>query len=180
MTGMAGEAANIDPGRPGVPQFGRKIYHIGLKRYQPERVMSKPSSSVREVWVERKFGNSRCLMRSKSLESSLEQALTKYLQKMCKAHFAAIVCDYDGTLCSPDERFGIPSADIISECIRLLQSGMVIGIATGRGKSARESLRRCFPQDLWPRIIIGYYNGGDISRLDEGSPNSSKPSEAEI
>jgi hydroxymethylpyrimidine pyrophosphatase-like HAD family hydrolase/fructoselysine-6-P-deglycase FrlB-like protein len=180
MTGVAGEVANIDPGRPGVPQFGRKIYHIGLKRYQPERVMSKPSSSVREIWLERKFGNSRCLMRSKSLGSSLEQALTRYLQKIRKAHFAAIVCDYDGTLCSPDERFGVPSADIISECIRLSQAGMIIGIATGRGKSARESLRRCFPQDLWPHIIIGYYNGGDISRLDEEAFNPGKPIEEEI
>jgi len=180
MTGMAGEAANIDPGRPGVPQFGRKIYHIGLKKYQPERVMSKPYSSVREVWLERKFGDFRCLMRTKSLESSLEKALTKYLQKIRKAHFAAIVCDYDGTLCSPDERFDVPSAEIISECIRLLQAGMAIGIATGRGKSVRESLRRCFPQYLWPRTIIGYYNGADISRLDEEAPDSSKPIEAEI
>lgn len=180
MTGIAGEAANIDPGHPGVPQFGRKIYHIGLKKYQPERVVLKPYSSIREVWLERKFGDLRCLMQTKSLKGSLEKALTEYLQKIRKAHFAAIVCDYDGTLCSPDERFDVPSAEIISECVRLLRTGMAIGIATGRGKSVRESLRRCFPQDLWPRIIIGYYNGAEISRLNEEAPNPSKPIKAEI
>lgn len=180
MTGIAGEAANIDPGHPGVPQFGRKIYHIGLKKYQPERIMLKPYASVREVWLERKFGDLRCLMQTKSLEGSLEKALTEYLQKIRKAHFAAIVCDYDGTLCSPDERFDVPSAEIIAECIRLLRTGMAIGIATGRGKSVRESLRRCFPKDLWPRIIIGYYNGADISRLSEEAPNPGKPIKTEI
>lgn len=180
MTGIAGEAISTDPGRPGVPEFGRKIYHLGLKRYQPERMILSYSSLVREIWLERKFGNSGCFMRSKSLESSLEQALTKYLQQICEAHFAAIVCDYDGTLCSPAERFDAPSADIIAECIRLLRAGIVMGIATGRGRSAREILRRCFPQDLWCRIIIGYYNGGSISRLDEEGPNSREPIEADI
>jgi len=31
LADLAGEAAGIDPGRPGVPEFGRKLYHLGPK-----------------------------------------------------------------------------------------------------------------------------------------------------
>src|SRR3546814_11190275 len=28
LTGQAGEILGVDPGRPGVPDFGRRIYHV--------------------------------------------------------------------------------------------------------------------------------------------------------
>lgn len=174
ITGIAGEAINTDPGRPGVPQFGRKIYHIGLKSYRPDRTTSTPRLSQYEVWLERKFGALRRLSRYGAMRSSLEHALTSYLRRISKTRFAAIVCDYDGTLCSAAERFDVPSRDIVAECIRLLRSGIILGIATGRGKSVRESLRKCFPQDLWSRVIVGYYNGGDIAHLDQEGPDPNR------
>jgi len=180
ITRIAGEAINIDPGRPGVPLFGRKIYHIGLRSYRPGRAMSTAHSSQHKVWRERKFDTVQPLSRYELLGNSFQHALTSYLHKISRALFAALVCDYDGTLCTSAERFGVPSEDVVAECARLLRSGIVLGIATGRGKSVREALRDRLPQELWSRVIVGYYNGGDIARLDEEAPNCNRPIDAEI
>jgi hydroxymethylpyrimidine pyrophosphatase-like HAD family hydrolase/fructoselysine-6-P-deglycase FrlB-like protein len=180
ITGIAGDTISIDPGRPGVPQFGRKIYHIGLRSYRSDKPKSSPRSSLHKIWFERKFGMLQRLPECGTLRNSLEHALTTYLRRISRTHFAAIVCDYDGTLCSSIERFDIPSKDVVAECVHLLRSGITLGIATGRGKSVRENLRNCFPQDLWSRVIVGYYNGGDIARLDEEAPNPDRSIETEI
>lgn len=180
ITRIAGATVNIDPGRPSVPQFGRRIYHIGLRGYQPNKAMSASRSSQHKVWLERKFGAMERLFEGKLPRNSLEHALTSYLRKISRTRFAAIVCDYDGTLCSPAERFNVPSREIVAECIRLLRCGIILGIATGRGKSVRASLRGCFPQELWCTVVVGYYNGGDIARLDEEAPDSNRPMDTEI
>ncbi len=180
ITKIAGDAVNIDPGRPIVPQFGRRIYHIGLRSYQPDKTTSASRPSQHKVWLERKFGAMERLFEGKLPADSLEHALTSYLRKISRTRFAAIVCDYDGTLCGPAERFNVPSREIVTECIRLLRCGIVLGIATGRGKSVRSSLRECFPQELWCTVVLGYYNGGHIARLDEEAPDSNRPMDTEI
>ena len=40
ITGWAGVSRGIDPGRPGVPKFGRKLYHLRLPR--PQRAVGLP------------------------------------------------------------------------------------------------------------------------------------------
>jgi hypothetical protein len=53
----------------------------------------------------------------------------------------------------------------------LLQGGLSIGIATGRGKSVAKALREGLPQDLWPRVVVGYYNCGLIVNLSDDPPD---------
>lgn len=45
ITGWAGHARGVDPGNPGVPEFGRKIYHLPLRR-SAKKTMAGLSSSV--------------------------------------------------------------------------------------------------------------------------------------
>ena len=45
--GWAGVSRDIDPGRPGVPKFGRKLYHLPLPR--PQRVPGLPRLTPREA-----------------------------------------------------------------------------------------------------------------------------------
>lgn len=76
--------------------------------------------------------------------------------------------DYDGTLCSAQRRFEGPTEDLARELIKLLEGGVTIGIATGRGRSVRTDLQKYLPEEHWSSILIGYYNASDISTLDDG------------
>jgi hypothetical protein len=89
--------------------------------------------------------------------------------------FEGIVFDYDGTLCSSRGRFDGPTADLASHLIKLLDNGITIAVATGRGRSVRKDLQRCIPRNHWEAIWIGYYNCSDISTLaDEKAPDRSE------
>jgi hypothetical protein len=45
---------------------------------------------------------------------------------------------------------------------------MLLGIATGRGKSVHATLAKCIPERLWERVLVGYYNGGEVRSLADG------------
>jgi hypothetical protein len=48
-----------------------------------------------------------------------------------------------------------------------------LAIATGRGKSVRQSLRGSIPRRLWSSVTVGYYNGLEIAPLsDDNTPNT--------
>lgn len=87
--------------------------------------------------------------------------------------YGGVVFDYDGTLCDGRDRYrGIDEA-VVQHLIRLLSAGVIIGVATGRGKSVRKTLRSKIPQSLWGQVLVGYYNGSDSGLLsDESHPDS--------
>ena len=73
--------------------------------------------------------------------------------------------DFDGTLCDRRRRFDPLDDEIASDLNALAATGTVIGIATGRGQSASAALQSIFPRDVWPRVLVGYYNGAVIAPL---------------
>ncbi len=165
LVAVAGEARAIDPGRPGVPTFGRQIYHLrGLRRLKQERKL--------DIAVKRKI--QQILEPSENYLSGLKRQHRRFVRKLQQNVFAAIVFDYDGTLCAPEQRFSGIDAGVAKELIRVLKAGVPIGIATGRGKSVRESLRQAIPSSLWQQIIVGYYNGAECADLhDDAVPDGS-------
>jgi hypothetical protein len=91
---------------------------------------------------------------------------------------SAIVADYDGTLIDSPERYDPVPTFIVDKLIPLLEVGTYLGIATGRGDSVQEALRKAFPILLWPQIIVGYHNGAAVLALDKELPNlDSAPTE---
>src|SRR5262249_24943166 len=56
IVGIAGEVRNIDPGRPSVPLFGRKLYN--LQAFGVSRVSDHALSARETVAIERKTGMS--------------------------------------------------------------------------------------------------------------------------
>ena len=59
---------------------------------------------------------------------------------------------------------------------RLLEKGLIVGIATGRGSSVKKDLRRLIQKEYWERILVGYYSGSDIALLnDEEHPDKAAP-----
>jgi hydroxymethylpyrimidine pyrophosphatase-like HAD family hydrolase len=80
------------------------------------------------------------------------------------------VFDYDGTLCDAAERYDGPGPGITGRLMELLRAGVLVGIATGRGKSVRRDLRaRIKDPVLRSRVLIGYHNGAEIGDLGDDS-----------
>lgn len=162
LIGLAGRIRGIDPGQPGVPGFGRRIYH--LKPRKTWSLTFEGLGPVEGAAIRRKAGlDLQLLIRNGTIEF-WKQQLQAYLQQLTGIRFQGIVCDYDGTLCQPSRPIE-PDMGKLLEII--LTKGWILGIATGRGKSVREDLRKIIKKSNWPRIVLGYYNGAEIARLDD-------------
>ena len=158
LAGFAGRARGIDPGRPGVPEFGRKIYKL--------RTKPKDSTSAVPAAIRRKMGDAVQEQASTTLDRWL-RALEEARDTLNTTSIEAVVLDYDGTLVEPDRRREPPARVVADELVRLLGLGVTIGIATGRGDSVRSDLRSVLPKRLWQRVVVGYHNGSEIATLDD-------------
>ena len=153
-----GDFREIDPGRPGVATFGRKIYHLGIPK-------TRSNSKIENVAITRKFG----IIKDKEELEIKSKAFKKFLNKLESTTFDAVIFDYDGTLCDLPNRFKSPSSQIIEGLIEFLQNKIPIGIATGRGKSVRNELQQVIPEKFWSNLFVGYYNCADIAALNENN-----------
>ena len=165
ITGWAGRAQGRDPGRPGVPEFGRKLYHLRPPR---TKRVARPARLTRleTAAIERKAGIVHSRVSSRHA-GRWHQALGAFLTRMQNARFAGVVLDYDGTLVDTRHRFEPAGPELTSELARLAEVGIHIGVATGRGVSVRRDLQKHVPQRLWPFFLIGYYNGAQVAPLDD-------------
>ncbi len=158
-----------DPGRPSVPDFGRKLYH--LSSFPKLSASAKCAAIARKEHVRRMSG----------LPELPAGEWSEYYEKVKRAleasTFARCVLDYDGTLCDHRYRFGGLPADVARALIALLEHGINIGIATGRGKSVRKALCEALPRTLWSQVFIAFYNGSlvlpisDAEGLEKKVPN---------
>jgi hypothetical protein len=154
-----------DPGRPHVPDFGRKLYRLTPPRVRP--TLDAPIQ--RKLWASPGATDEG---------NAFQQGLKRFLARARTAKLGAVALDYDGTLCTKDDRFGALRDDVVAECSRLLKAGLHLGIATGRGKSVREELQKVLDRKLWARAHIGYYNGTAIGALcDDALPTTDEPSD---
>lgn len=178
IAGFAGAARGIDPGRPGVPSFGSKIYH--LPAFKSPRRAPKDITPSAAIAIERKVGTAIENISQRDLEF-WRQAYDNFVERLSSTTFSGIVLDYDGTLCDERDRFTGVNAAIASELNRLLGAGMIVGIATGRGRSVRCDFRRIIKEPFWNRFLIGYYNAGEIGLLsDDGCPDGTKDTDTEL
>jgi HAD superfamily hydrolase (TIGR01484 family) len=169
-----GEMQSIDPGKPGVPEFGSKLYHLKYSSFYKQNRASKMDLRMENAILKKTSQSSISEIPKNELEYWTEK-FTAFDKKIKGAKFSAIVFDYDGTLCSQEDRFKRKLDDEITlELNRLLKAGLTIGIATGRGQSVREDLQNTITnKSYWKNIVVGYYNGSDIGYLnDDNLPNT--------
>ncbi len=152
-----GKARKIDPGRPGVPPFGRRVYHLNAFLKQKE--------GIETAAIRRKI--SLADTADPLAIKKLGQEYTRLCERFRNAKFQGMVLDYDGTICDSVDRFGAIPDETANALLRITRAGFLLGVATGRGKSVRKALRKAFPQSHWKRIWVGYYNGGTVARLDD-------------
>lgn len=163
LTEQFGRARKIDPGRPSVPEFGRKLYHL-----RPQR--KRKDTSAHSAPVQRKLRAAH-IPPGAADEEFWISCLQTQLATIQKQRFSAIIFDYDGTLCSAERRLKGPTAEMAGQILKLLECGVGVGIATGRGRSVRLDLQKCLAKEHWGSVLIGYYNASDISTLaDDTAP----------
>lgn len=152
-----GRGVGIDPGKPGIADFGRELYDDeGL----PERVATMGCSVVQKRSAVFEWDD------PDRTEDCLRRLEGERLALLDGAAVGAIVLDYDGTVVASDRREEPPEQAILDELARLHGCGIRIAVATGRGGSVAEMLRSVLPKAMHARVMVGYYNGGHVRGLD--------------
>lgn len=160
LVGLSAQARGLDADRPKVPQFGRRLYWGNFA--------AAPKPRQRDVWVSRKLEAAGL---PGSAAPIYETGLRDFRRTLRSARISALLCDYDGTLCDTTRRYEPPDARVLNEIRHLIDQGLWLGIASGRGSSVRNALREGLPEHQWDRVVVGLYNGAVIARLsDEASP----------
>lgn len=179
LVNKMGETQGIDPGKPGVPDYGSKLYHLKYASFYSLKNQKIPQNIITAIQRKSKVNNLSDL-RERELNYWLD-AYKNFIGKLTNAKFGSLVFDFDGTLCSMQDRYLGLSEEIIRNLNRFLSKGFVIGVITGRGQSARQKLQHVIPKDYWENVIIGYYNGADIGTLgDNNLPNKNLPTNDSI
>lgn len=178
LAGCAGKHRGIDPGRPGVPPFGRKIYHL---YWVPPHRSDAARHDFEAVAIERKMaaafdGETHHHER----ESGWKYAHDHFCTRLERQRLRAVVFDYDGTLVFTEKRFDPLPPETAAWLVRLLRHGIAVGLASGRGKSLRETVQQAIPRRLWNRVVLGYYNGGQTGLLADDTLPKSLPAGPEL
>lgn len=160
-----GEARGIDPGKPGVPGYGRLLYNLNYYKLT-NRIL--PAEKTLDVAVLRKLGVAG--RENVPLWVYYSEACQRFVRQLNRGRFTTIAFDYDGTLSASDRksRFTSGLCDEIRDALMpLLENGVQIVVATGRGKSVGESFQESIDQKYWLQIKVGYYNGACLLTLGD-------------
>lgn len=171
ITEWAGFRRGIDPGRPGVPQFGRKLYHL-RSRLAPRPPPTSHTTLRDAAAITRKTGFTLARLAASGQLERWRDALGTFRERLHAARFTGIVLDYDGTVIDPRHPTALADTSMMAELERVVETGTGLAIATGRGASVRRDLRRSLPEALWHRVVVGYYSGAEVASLaEDDAPN---------
>lgn len=167
IVNKAGKLKSINPGKPKVEDFGRKMYHISHNSCASDIYKNLIKSQI-NTSIYRKAG----LTTNNNVHGKYKEAYLKYYNSLMKNEFRGIVFDYDGTLHLKNEVTSTET-EIFALINYLLSNKILIGIATGRGKSVRVELQKVIEKRFWDSVAIAYYNGAIIGTLgDERQPDN--------
>lgn len=168
-----GALQDIDPGRPGVPDFGSKLYHLKYGNFY--KINNRSEVSDKHIAILRKTKLTALDQLGQLEREFWLDSYDRFTNGLRNTVFGSIVFDYDGTLCSLENRFTGISEETVSYLQDLLKNNIVIGVATGRGGSVGEDLRKKINKEYWCMIFIGYYNCSEIAVLeDKSAPNKNR------
>ncbi|MFM8475395.1 MAG: hypothetical protein ACKOEO_06320 [Planctomycetaceae bacterium] len=165
----------IDPGKPKVPQFGRKLYHL---RAIPKSRLNGVSIPEHEaVAIKRKTGLTISSLHARNQLDEWQSHYRAFRKLITTTLFNGVIFDFDGTLCGSSERFTGLREDVAKRILALLRAGIPVGIATGRGRSAKDALRaKIRPRKIQKLVLMGYHNAGEIGSLDNDMMPPESPS----
>lgn len=155
----AARARHINPAKPGVALFGRKLYHLAV---DPPR-----APPIARLPVRRKMASMGRARFDEDLCALYEQSYETWLETLQSSVIGGLVLDYDGTCCTTAGRYDLPTKPVQEELLRLLKIGFLVGFASGRGGSLHRDLRKWVPEPFWSHIRLGLYNGALEVRLSD-------------
>lgn len=165
LVGATAAQRGVKPSRPGVPSFGQRLYRLNYRRLLPARTCGPVQKKLRAA----------CAPETDESIREVKFWLEDWLENISRIHFSALVLDFDGTVCTTPERYSHPEEPIRKAIIKLLEDGIPVGFATGRGGSLWSQLREWIPRSLWSDVLLGLYNGGLIFTLSEPFPDDIPP-----
>lgn len=151
-----GALTRTDPGKPGRGEFAGAIYDNRALTELADMITPSATHKVRSVNLHDSPSSGEC---------PVHQAGRDWALTLTATAIGGIVMDYDGTIVTTRERLKPPADEIVSEIERLVDAGLQVGFATGRGGSAGEMLRSVLPARIHDEVTMGYYNGGHIRPL---------------
>lgn len=166
-----GAAVGIDPGRPGAGDFAEALY-------ESDALYSAVAD--RNPAVRLKAAAARLSDQPDRRNLDLDTAWIAFRERLAEAEFRGLVVDYDGTLIADGQVRARVSGDLVAELVRLIDEGVAVAVATGRGGSGGEALRTVVPEAYWGSILISYYNGAYIQPLTADISEERPPREARL
>ena len=163
LVAATGRERGVDPGRPGVQTFGRRLYHLPVARNLPATPADPVARKVAAGLLDDRCG------------PALEAAHEAWSASLRAEIVGGIVLDYDGTCCPTWDRYRPPPAAVREQLTRLLERDVVVGFATGRGGSLHRDTCAWLPQSYWDRVHVGLYNGTVVTSLAEDPPGRAEP-----
>jgi fructoselysine-6-P-deglycase FrlB-like protein/hydroxymethylpyrimidine pyrophosphatase-like HAD family hydrolase len=151
-------ATSIDVGQPTVPEFGRALYNIDVRNSIGKYTQTQPThlyGKIPLVGIETEY-----------IDSWIAAGLA-FVSRLEAARFKGIVFDFDGTCCFTPRRFEGPDSRVAIEISRVIEGGLPVAFASGRGDSLQDDLREAVPPQHWHQVLMGYYSGSVISWLSE-------------
>ena len=161
-----GTYRKIDPGRPQVPAFGRKIYHVNHNLIKNNSKLVECSTNILSRAVARKISGLDEIGQT-SIRTKYKAECKAYIKNITNTHFKGIILDYDNTVICDNDTHSPLYRDIINKLIELLENGVYVAFASGRGSSILLQLRKDIPHQFWTQIWISCYNGASTIRLSE-------------
>lgn len=165
LLGHVSDAARLDPARPRVPKFGRALYRLNS---QSKISVVAPDPIARKLIA---LGAPA----STAIRDRYQVELERWTTMISELQFDGLVLDYDGTVCTTENRFDAPDKTIIKLLVSVIERGAYLGFASGRGSSLHRELRNVIPEQLWPRVYAGMYNGALVIPLTADMPDSVAP-----
>ena len=161
LAGQSALARGIDPGRPSVPNYGRRLFRAGTARLPVPRRASPITKKRKALFVNHQ-----------EIQKAVEIAFCDFVHRLKTTSFSSLAIDYDGTLCARSLRCQPMSKEVCAELNRLLAEDVLIAIASGRGGSLYELLRKGLNPEYWNGVVLGLYNGAKVTKLTDELPES--------
>ena len=162
-----GEVRGIDPGRPGVPDYGTELYHLNYAKLISDESIDQP---IKDLAICRKLRlGSKALVPASEYEA-YSKAYDTFFSQLDNKEYNLLALDYDGTICNVDRNARWKEAleeSIAKQINKLLELGIRIAVMTGRGDSMHKLLRNSVNKEYWSRVYLGCYNGAVIVPLIE-------------